>query len=149
MFSVILLIGMFTFIGNLNPANAYDNKEVNSDRTNWPMFHGNSAHTGYSSAINVPKTNNTLWMVNCSGETLWQPAIIADGVVYIGSEESHVYALNASTGALLWKATVLDAVCSAPSLQDGVLYIGLLRGIQALNASTGSVLWTFMSPRSL
>ena len=35
-----------------------------------------------------------------------------------------VYALNASTGALLWKYTTGVCVASSPAVADGVVYVG-------------------------
>jgi serine/threonine-protein kinase len=45
-------------------------------------------------------------------------------VVYIGSEDHNVYALNASTGAKLWSYTVGEYVDSSPAVANGVVYVG-------------------------
>jgi len=45
-------------------------------------------------------------------------------VVYVGSGDGHVYALNASTGALLWSYTTGDHVYSSPAVVNGVVYVG-------------------------
>ena len=50
-----------------------------------------------------------------------------------------LYALNASTGALLWSASN-DAQSSA--MANGVVYVGG-GGLYALNASTGALLWSY------
>jgi outer membrane protein assembly factor BamB len=44
-------------------------------------------------------------------------------VVYAGSEESSVYALNASTGSLLWSYPG-DIEYSSPAVANGVVYLG-------------------------
>ncbi len=49
---------------------------------------------------------------------------MANGVVYVGSSDDNVYALNASTGALLWKYTTGNYVDSSPAVANGVVYIG-------------------------
>ena len=48
---------------------------------------------------------------------------MANGVVYVGSTDNNTYALNASTGALLWKYTT-GIVESSPAVVNGVVYIG-------------------------
>jgi len=45
-------------------------------------------------------------------------------VLYIGSEDNHVYALNATTGLPLWSFTAGFVVDSPPAVVNGVLYIG-------------------------
>jgi uncharacterized repeat protein (TIGR01451 family) len=86
-----------------------------------------------------------------SGGLYSSPAVV-NGVVYIGSKDSNVYALNASTGAKQWSfATepleVIDN--SSPAVANGVVYIGSAHLINdegnvcALNASTGAKLWTY------
>jgi outer membrane protein assembly factor BamB len=41
---------------------------------------------------------------------------VANGVVYVGSDDDNVYALNARTGAKLWSYTPGDHVESSPVL---------------------------------
>ena len=63
---------------------------------------------------------------------------MANGVVYIGSFDHNVYALNASTGALLWSYATGDVVTSSPAVANGVVYVGSQdNNLYALNASTG------------
>ena len=63
---------------------------------------------------------------------------MANGVVYLGSDDSNVYALNASTGALLWKYTTGDHVDSSPAVANGVVYIGSTDGNVYAFGLTGS-----------
>jgi outer membrane protein assembly factor BamB len=44
-------------------------------------------------------------------------------VVYVGSDVG-IWALNASTGALLWSYAAGEDVSSAPAVADGVVYAG-------------------------
>ena len=69
---------------------------------------------------------------------------VANGVVYIGSDDNNVYALNANTGALLWSYTTGGAVTSSPAVANGVVYVGSDDNkVYALNASTGALLWSY------
>jgi len=44
--------------------------------------------------------------------------------VYVGSYDQNVYALNASTGSLLWKYTTNSDVPSSPAVANGMVYVG-------------------------
>ena len=49
---------------------------------------------------------------------------MANGVVYVGSDDSNVYALNASTGAKLWSYATGSPVDSSPAVANGMVYVG-------------------------
>jgi outer membrane protein assembly factor BamB len=49
---------------------------------------------------------------------------VANGVVYVGSYDNKVYALNARTGAKLWSYATGSSVYSSPSVVNGMVYIG-------------------------
>jgi outer membrane protein assembly factor BamB len=69
------------------------------------------------------------------------PAVV-NGVVYAGSSDSNVYALNAATGSLLWKYTTGGAIFNSPAVASGAVYIGYSGGdLYALNAKTGALIW--------
>jgi outer membrane protein assembly factor BamB len=64
--------------------------------------------------------------------------------VYVGSDDNKVYALKASTGALLWSYATGDYVSSSPAVANGVVYVGSWDGnVYALNANTGVLLWSY------
>ena len=44
--------------------------------------------------------------------------------MYVGSYDADLYALNASTGALLWKYATGQYVYSSPAVANGVVYVG-------------------------
>ncbi len=76
--------------------------------------------------------------------TIGSSPAVANGVVYIGSYDHNVYALNASTGAKLWSYTTGQFVDASPAVANGVVYIASEDGnMYALNASTGAKLWSF------
>jgi outer membrane protein assembly factor BamB len=49
---------------------------------------------------------------------------VASVVVYIGSKDNNVYALNASTGNKIWSYITGNQIESTPSIANGILYIG-------------------------
>jgi len=52
---------------------------------------------------------------------------VANGVVYVGSEDHNVYALDARTGAKRWVYTTGYLVTSSPAVANGVVYVGSVR----------------------
>jgi eukaryotic-like serine/threonine-protein kinase len=74
---------------------------------------------------------------------LSSPAL-SDGIVYFGSGDHNVYALDARTGSLRWKFTTGNVVHASPAVAGGVVYIGSWdRYFYALDAKTGKMIWRF------
>ncbi len=70
--------------------------------------------------------------------------VLADGIVYFGSGDTNVYALDAASGQLKWKFKTGDVVHASPALADGKLYIGSWDSyFYALDAKSGKELWRF------
>ena len=104
--------------------------------------------------------NGTAGTVNAlnadTGAKLWSFATgapgssspkVANGVIYIASNDGTLYALNADTGAKLWAGNSAD---TSPAVANGVVYVGSTDStVDALNATTGAKLWTFDSGRRL
>ena len=108
----------------------------------WPQFHGNQAQDGFVSG-DLAEQLSLVWRFKAGGEIKSSPAI-ADGRVYVGSWDKHVYALDVQTGKQVWSETLDDMVEASPTLVDNVVYIGTLAGtLYALDAGSGSNLWTF------
>jgi eukaryotic-like serine/threonine-protein kinase len=63
-----------------------------------------------------------------NGDQQSSPAV-SRGIVYIGSDEGIVYALNVNTGAELWRYYVDGfCICSSPAVAKGVVYVGSYDG---------------------
>jgi len=63
-------------------------------------------------------------VVSLSGGKVDSSPAIANGIVYVGSEDKQVYALNATIGDRLWSYATGDMVVSSPAVVDGVVYVG-------------------------
>ncbi len=123
----------------------------------WPTSLHDNSRTGASTDTVIPASQapalTRLWSHSTGGTIASQPAI-AGGVAYVGSWDGYEYALNATTGALVWKTFLgtttgnsgcnppTAGVSSAATVQGGVVYVGGGDAYwYALDASTGSVLW--------
>jgi outer membrane protein assembly factor BamB len=70
------------------------------------------------------------------------PAAYFDGVAYIGSEDANLYALDASLGRLLWRASIGVPITRSPAVTDEDVYVVSARqGMTRLNRATGQPLW--------
>ena len=56
------------------------------------------------------------------------PPAVVDGIVYIGSGDNYVYALDAGTGEERWRFETGQMVVSSPAVVDGVVYVGSTDG---------------------
>jgi hypothetical protein len=113
---------------------------------NWPEFRHDLSLTGIdpTEALLGPGNVSSLtrrWTQATGNGVESSPAVV-DGVVYAGSDDGKVYALDAATGAVRWQLQTGGAVTSSPAVTSGAVYIGSGDGkVYALNPATGAVLW--------
>ena len=118
-------------------------KSTNAHPPNWwSTFRHDSTHSGYSIST-APRTNQTLWNYTTGEDVLSSPAVV-DGVVFVGSADGKVYALDAFDGSEVWNYTTGDVVFSSPAVVDGVVFVGSADGkVYALDAFDGSEVWNY------
>ncbi len=76
---------------------------------------------------------------------LSSPAL-SGGMLYVGSGDHNVYALDAATGALRWKFTTGNVVHASPAVSGGTVYVGSWdRYFYALDAKSGALRWKFQT----
>ena len=78
------------------------------------------------------------------GNRVWSTPVAEDGVVYFGSLDHNVYALDVDDGKEKWRFFAGGGVTARPLLHDGRVYIGSFTSVfYALDAETGAVVWRF------
>lgn len=128
----------------------------------YPTYLGNVERDGElsyaGSSINVSSAPDlhSLWTFN-TNRTVASQAIVQSGVAYVGAWNGFEYALNASTGSLLWKTYlgIVNAdtgpgkcgevlgVTSTATYSNNTLYVyGGNSTFYALDPATGSVRWS-------
>lgn len=106
----------------------------------WPHFRGNAQLHGVSAAA-IGAAPTLAWRFETEGEILSSP-VIAGGVVYVGSTDNSVYAVDLETGAPRWRFETKDMVEAPPLVLDGRVYFGSSDFFfYALNASNGELAW--------
>ena len=114
----------------------------------WPMFHGDTARTGFSES-KVPSQPNVLWQSTAGGN--W-PVIDGDKVFFANEEQ--VFAVSLKSGEILWQYRDQNNPNFFPrgsAVADGRVFVtvndsGLIKNmgtgfIYALNAENGQFLW--------
>ena len=125
-----------------------------------------SSYDGFVYAVNAP-TGHLRWKFQTGGERryagkhlhgllpaaeampdpydvyLSSPAVW-HGLVYIGSGDGNVYALDARTGSVTWKFATGNVVHASPAVAEGTVFIGSWDTyFYALDALTGRERWRF------
>jgi outer membrane protein assembly factor BamB len=115
-------------------------------RTNWTQFGFTARHTGHNVFENVLDPSNVDqlaldWDYVTGGQILSSPAVV-NGIVYIGSIDGYLYALDAHTGALRWHALTGGDVISSPAVWRGRVFVAATDGVlYAYDAADGDPLW--------
>ena len=85
-----------------------------------------------------------------TADTVETAPVVSDGLVYISSGESWIYALDAHNGALIWKKQLDSNASDAVTIHDGKLLVGDEKGVfYILSARTGQEWFRFRTPRAI
>ena len=101
------------------------------------------------------ETGKTLWQTDLSdinkNRSFWDSrlsALLSGGpvaglnIIFIGSENGKIYALDAETGEVSWQGNVKGEIINAPAVNSGVVVVNSASGImKAFNAENGEELW--------
>lgn len=89
------------------------------------------------------KYPNAVWTFEAKGNIRTTP-VLAGEMVYVGSWDGSVYAVDTESGDEEWSFETGGRVDSSPAVADGVLYVGSAdHHTYALDAETGDELWSF------
>ncbi|HEY6453820.1 MAG TPA: PQQ-dependent dehydrogenase, methanol/ethanol family [Steroidobacteraceae bacterium] len=134
-------------------------RHAQQDPGNWLTHGGNWQELRYSRLTNINVANVAALKPAWSAEfdtSRGQEAtpIVVDGVMYVSTSWSKVYALDAATGRQLWyydpkvpgptgAHACCDVVNRGVAVYEGNVYLATLDGrLIALNASTGKAVWS-------
>ena len=104
-------------------------------------FHGNVARTGVYDSPGPKTFTGVKWTFKTGGPIVASPAV-AEGVVYIGSMDGYLYAVDQSTGKEKWKFKSSMPIASSPAVAGGLLYFVSSAGsLAAIDVATGKIKW--------
>jgi len=107
------------------------------------MFGTNPQHTGvYDASMPTELILVKKWKFKTDG-MIFSSAVVVNNVIYIGSDDSCLYAVNAD-GTLKWKFKSNGIIRSTPAVKDTVAYFNNYGGkFYAIGTKTGNKLWHF------
>ncbi len=106
-------------------------------------FHGNNARTGVYQSHALRELKGVKWQFKTQGTIVSSPAI-ANGVVYVGSSDGALYAVDQKSGQQKWKAQTRGPVASSPAVADGlVFFLSYDGGLYCLDANSGARKWRY------
>src|SRR5271154_526989 len=141
----------------VSPVTQQQLNSADKNSKNFLLTNGNYAQTRFYPAKQIGRDNvknlHVAWIFQTDvKESLETSPIVVDGVMYVTTSFSHVYALDAKTGQQLWhynhKMGPITTYCCGPNnrgvqvLDDKVYLATLDAKLIALNAKTGDVVWT-------
>jgi eukaryotic-like serine/threonine-protein kinase len=77
-----------------------------------------------------------------TGMPIWGPITVSNGVVYFGSEDGFLYAVDTRSHALIWKYQTGGAIRSRPAIANNLVYIASDNSFTyALSINDGTPVW--------
>jgi len=143
-FSVVIILITVVFAGAVTVPAAAQHDTM--------QFRYNAQHTGDYSPVAGPVQSNgrLLWNYTTGGSISLSSPAVANGVVYVSSEDYNIYALNATTGAKFWNYATRGYIVSSPAVANGVVYVGSSDcDVYALYANNGTKLWNYTTGNSV
>jgi len=108
----------------------------------WPAFRGGGELQGRADSTLSEKLK-LLWSAKTGLAVVSSPAVVG-GKVFVGSNDSKVYALDQATGKVIWTFTTEGPVESSPLVREGMVVIGSAdSNLYALEAETGKLRWKY------
>lgn len=108
----------------------------------WPMFRGEQRLLGIAQDV-LPDKINIVWKFKTNGKIKSSP-VIKDGLVFIGSTDANIYAIDLADGHQVWAYQTGNAVEATPCVVEGAVFIGSSdHFLYAIDAKAGKLLWKY------
>jgi outer membrane protein assembly factor BamB len=107
--------------------------------TNWPQWRNDPAHS--STAPFGPSNLTVAWRFQTGGSVISSPTVV-DDIVYFGSTDGYIYAVDAWNGNLIWKFKTGASIESSVAVVNGCVYTGGDDGyVYCLDPYSGALKW--------
>lgn len=124
-----------------------DGEDQRSAVESWPSFQYDAGNSGHAEGRG-PRGNLTeVWSFEREGKMRGGPVISEDGVVYIGSDEGTMYALDLEDGSLVWSTEIPVPVSRVPIVSDDLVLVSTTDGVYAFDRHSGDEEWNFVAAK--
>lgn len=112
----------------------------------YPFYRQSPDRKGFSPTAG-PETADLLWTSNLSDPVVTSPTV-ADGKVFVGTLGGRFYALDLTTGKVVWTFSAGGPISSSAAFHSQVVFFGTGEPgkVYALDARTGFVKWLYQVP---
>ncbi len=121
----------------------------------WPTYGYDDARTHVSISYGLRPPFRQAWRFRAAHYLEFPPAV-AYGRLYVPNQRGRFFAVNASTGKIIWQKRFRRCIAASPVVKDGVVYQALMHRLPcpkwarsspgylvAMDARTGRELWSF------
>lgn len=138
---LLVIFGLYNFTDLFyRPVEAINSLPSSGD---WTMYGRDLSHSSSLDSNGALLQGNVKSILTDNGIMDSSPAIV-NGVLYVGSRNGKLTAVNISTGDKLWEFQAGSWIQSSPVIADNVVYFGSNDGnMYAVDAKTGAKLWAF------
>jgi len=143
------IIYITSWNGNISAIDIKSNDKIWETNVGWSS---SSSPTIIEDIVYVGSSEGTYCLDKKSGEIIWKnengvvtskPAY-ANHIVYCGSHDGNIYALNNENGKLEWSFETRNEIYSSPIVDNDVLYIGSNDGyLYAIDVINRDLKWKF------
>ena len=115
-----------------------------SGPSQWSTFLHDERNQRCFNGAGSPSGNPGLKWEYETGEAIWGSPVVDNGLVYIGSYDHKLHAVDVETGETAWTYETGSRIDGSPAVVDGTVYVGSHdRNIYALDAETGEEEWIY------
>jgi outer membrane protein assembly factor BamB len=108
------------------------------------MFRGDPAHSGLYAGAGPSKSPRLKWKFKTRLAVVSSPVVV-NGVLYAGSNDHNLYALDADSGTLKWQFKTGGRVASSPAVSGDAIYFGGYDGYFYALDLAGKQKWRFQT----
>jgi outer membrane protein assembly factor BamB len=112
--------------------------------SSWPMFRGGQELSGRALGT-LADSMTLLWKFKTGGPIKSSP-VIDGGLVFVGSADTNIYAIDLEKGRRVWAYKTTDSIEATSCVVAGSVFVGSADGfLYALDARTSSLKWKYQT----
>jgi outer membrane protein assembly factor BamB len=145
--SLVFVVSTVSMLGSTGCGTAGEGERgrvasPDGEETESRMFRADASHTGSVATRGVEALGGIAWRFETGGPVRSTPAL-AGGVLYFGSSDGHLYAVNAADGEPRWTYEASAPVTSSPAVTGRAVIFGDRANVfYALDRRDGDLLWS-------